>query len=261
MTSDSVSLERHSLAWRDRWALAASVVAPLVVTVALTPLRGSIANTDAALILVLVIVAVAANGHRLAGLVTALGAGAWFDFFLTQPYEHFTITRRADIETEVLLLLVGVAVTELAVWARRQQAEVSRTAGYTAGIRDAAAVLDDSLTATALVDRVGEQLVRLLGADAWRFDYGTGVLGGRQPRLRADGQVEQQGAVLDLDRNGLPPGQDLELLVTGGGAYRGRYLLRTARDSRPALAQRLMAVTLAERVGTVLSGSVRNGSN
>jgi K+-sensing histidine kinase KdpD len=40
----------------------------------------------------------------------------WFDFFLTQPYERFTITRRTDIETTVLLLVIGVAVTEIAVW-------------------------------------------------------------------------------------------------------------------------------------------------
>jgi K+-sensing histidine kinase KdpD len=31
-----------------------------------------------------------------------------FDFFLTEPYRHFTITDRADVETAVLLLLVGI---------------------------------------------------------------------------------------------------------------------------------------------------------
>jgi K+-sensing histidine kinase KdpD len=41
---------------------------------------------DAALVLVVVIVAVAANGHRLAGLLAALSAAAWFDFFLTAPH-------------------------------------------------------------------------------------------------------------------------------------------------------------------------------
>src|SRR2546430_13456825 len=43
-------------------------------------------------------------------------AAAWFDFFLTRPYERFAITRRADIETTILLLVIGVAVTEIAVW-------------------------------------------------------------------------------------------------------------------------------------------------
>jgi K+-sensing histidine kinase KdpD len=39
-----------------------------------------------------------------------VSVAVWFDFFLTQPYERFTITRRTDIETTVLLLVIGVAV-------------------------------------------------------------------------------------------------------------------------------------------------------
>ena len=88
--------------------------------------------------LILLVVAVAANGYRLAGYVAALSAAVWFDFFLTRPYERFTILRRADVETTVLLLLIGVAVTELAVWARHQHAVASRRAGYLDGISAAA---------------------------------------------------------------------------------------------------------------------------
>jgi hypothetical protein len=39
--------------------------------------------------------------------------------FLSRPHEQFSITRRNDIETTVLLLVIGLAVTELAVWGRR----------------------------------------------------------------------------------------------------------------------------------------------
>jgi hypothetical protein len=42
---------------------------------------------------VVVIVAVAAAGNRLAGYLAALSAAAWFEFFLTRPYEQFTINR------------------------------------------------------------------------------------------------------------------------------------------------------------------------
>jgi hypothetical protein len=38
---------------------------------------------------------------------------------------HFAINDPADIETAVLLRLVGVAVTEIALWARRQQARAA----------------------------------------------------------------------------------------------------------------------------------------
>jgi K+-sensing histidine kinase KdpD len=43
--------------------------------------------------MMLVVVAVAANGYALAGVLAAISAAVWFDFFLTRPYEHFTISR------------------------------------------------------------------------------------------------------------------------------------------------------------------------
>jgi K+-sensing histidine kinase KdpD len=75
---------------RDRLALIAALLVPLGACAALVPVRTTFPNTDAALVLVAVVVAVAANGHRLAGVLAALSAAAWFDFFLTQPYERFT---------------------------------------------------------------------------------------------------------------------------------------------------------------------------
>ena len=75
------------------------------------------------------IVAAASTGLRSAGLVAALSSAAWFDFFLTEPYHGFAIPRPGDVETAVLLVLVGVAVTEIALWGRRQQARASQQAG------------------------------------------------------------------------------------------------------------------------------------
>jgi K+-sensing histidine kinase KdpD len=74
---------------RDRMAVLAAIVVPLAVAAILVPFRSSIPNTDAALAMILVVVAVAANGYRLAGILAALSVAVWFDFFLTQPYETF----------------------------------------------------------------------------------------------------------------------------------------------------------------------------
>lgn len=109
---------------RDRIAVACALVVPVAVCTALVPFRASVPNTDAALLLVAFVVAVAAFGNRFAGCLASLGAAAWFDFFLTAPYERFAITHRTDVETTVLLLAVGVAVTEIAVAARRRRARV-----------------------------------------------------------------------------------------------------------------------------------------
>lgn len=238
---------------RDRLALLASVLGPLVVSAGLAPLRDSIANTDVALVLVLVVVAVAANGYRVAGVLAALSAGLSFDFFLTRPFQRFTITDREDVETTVLLLLVGVAVTELAVWGRRQQAEAGRQAGYLAGIQDAAESVADDASPTVVIDQVREQLTHMFRLHKCRFDYGRGVVGGDHPRLLSDGQVEVSGTICDVERLGLPLDQDIELLVRSGANYRGRFLLSATTDSRPSLAQRLVAVALADRVGAALA--------
>jgi hypothetical protein len=52
---------------RDKAAVLAGLAAPLALAAVLVPFRTSLPNTDAALALVLVVVAVAAAGHRLAG--------------------------------------------------------------------------------------------------------------------------------------------------------------------------------------------------
>ena len=67
----------------------------------------------------MVVVAVAAAGNRLAARLAACRRLAWFDFFFTLPYYRFTIRGSADVTTAVLLLVVGVAVSQLAARARR----------------------------------------------------------------------------------------------------------------------------------------------
>ena len=93
---------RHTVA-----VVLVAVVVPLAACAVLSVFRDSIANTNAALVLVLLIVAAAATGMRAAGLAAAVSSAVWFDFFLTVPYTQFAITDPADVETDVLLLLVG----------------------------------------------------------------------------------------------------------------------------------------------------------
>ena len=56
---------------RDRLAVLAALAVPLALAAILVPFRTSFPNTDAALALILVVVAVAANGDRLAGVLAA----------------------------------------------------------------------------------------------------------------------------------------------------------------------------------------------
>jgi len=239
---------------RDRLAVLAAMVVPLALAAILVPFRSSIPNTDAALVLVLVVVAVAANGYRLAGILAAVSVAVWFDFFLTQPYERFSITRRDDIETTVLLLVIGIAVTEIAVWGRRQHMAASRRAGYLEGINSAAQAVAAEGSASALTEQVTGQLTQLLSLRSCRFQHGVAGVG-RPARLRHDGSVTIGQRAWDVDAEGFPTGYDTELLVESGGLLQGRFLMTPAPDTRPTLEQRLLAVALADQVGAALATS------
>jgi K+-sensing histidine kinase KdpD len=239
---------------RDRVAVLVALVAPLALAAILVPFRGSFPNTDAALAMLLVVVGVAANGYRLAGYLAALSAAVWFDFLLTRPYERFTITRRADLETTILLLVIGVAVTELAVWGRRQQSAASRRAGYLDGINAAAQSVATGGSPSVLTDQVTAQLAQLLSLETCRFQYGVAGLG--QPaRMRHDGTVTAADRTWDVDAEGFPRGTDIELLVESGGVFQGRFLMTPAPGARPTLEQRLLAVAFADQVGAALATS------
>jgi hypothetical protein len=239
---------------REHVAVLGGLAAPLALTVILVPLRAGFPNTDAALALILVVVAVAAAGYRPAGILAAASAAVWFDFFLTVPYERFTMTRRTDIETTVLIVAVGIAVTEIAVRGRRQHAAAARRAGYLDGINAAAGAVATGSAPLLLVDQVCEQLTGLLSLSACRFQDGTAGLGG-PPRLRRDGQVVADGQIWDTGRDGLPPGTSTELLAEASGLLQGRFLLTPGPRTPVTLEQRLVAVALADQAGAALAGT------
>jgi K+-sensing histidine kinase KdpD len=237
---------------RQYLVILVGLAAPLALTAILVPFRTSFPNTDAALALILVVVAVAAAGSRPAGYLAAVSAAVWFDFFLTRPYERFSITRSADIETTVLILVIGVAVTEIAMWGRRQQHAATRRAGYLDGINMAAEAVAVGSSASALTDDVAGQIVRLLAVQSCRFERGIAGLG-RPARLRHDGVVldADQRQQLDIARDGLPA--TTELLVENHGVLQGRFLLTAGPGARPTVEQRLVAVAFADQVGAALA--------
>ena len=95
----------------------------------LVSVRGTIVNTNVALIMVVVVVAAAAGGGRTAGAVTAVVATLAFDFFHTKPYLSLSIESADDLETTILLLLIALLVGQVAVvgWRRRADATEGRS--------------------------------------------------------------------------------------------------------------------------------------
>ena len=242
--------------WRK---LIVAAGAPLLVCLALVPFREHLANTNVALALVLVIVAVAALGSRPAGALTAVSAAVWFDFFLTRPFERFTMLERQDVETTLLLLLVGVAVTEIAHWGRRQQARAGRQTGYLSGLQSAAqAVAGGRSSPTGLIEETCRQLTDVLTATGCRFDY---TLRPGNPRLQPDGRITWDQQAWDADRLGLPAQTETEILATCNGRFVGRFLITATPGTLPPLPQRTLAVALADLAGVALGTheDVRHG--
>ena len=236
-------------------ALTAAVVAPVATCALLSLTRDLITNNNAALVLVLVVVAVAATGHRAAGLIAAVTSALAFDLFLTQPYLQLAITDRDDIEAAVLLALIGSAVTEIALWGRRQQARASTSAGYLQGVVSAAGLAAAGVTSPSdLVALIARQIGDVLDLDDCRFDAGPPAAA--RPRLGTDGAVTWRGRAVDVDREGLPTLDAIELPVTSAGVDHGRFLLvSTSAVRHPDLERRLVAVTLANQAGAAPGGS------
>jgi hypothetical protein len=221
------------------------------VTLGLSPFRSSIDSADAALVLVVIVVAIATSGQRAAGAFAAASASVWFDFFFTRPFDHFAIVRRNDIETTVLLLAVGLAVSELAARGQTQRRLAHEGANHLAMLHDFAEMVATGESAEFVVIRAAAELSDLLSLRDCRFDQGASEP--RLPRLEAGGTVMIAGRAWDAGSLGLP-GKELELVVENGAVYQGRFLLVPSPGEGISLERRVVAVAIASQVGAALAG-------
>ncbi len=238
--------------WRTPVRVGAAVL-PLMTCAILSTFRDSVTAAIAVLILVLGVVAAAATGDRLSGLLAALSGAVWFDFFLTAPYETFAISDPDNIEATVLFLLIGAAVTEIALWGNRQRAGAARRFGYLEGVLGAARIVSEGDTPTStLVEVVGHQITDVLGADDCRFIAGS-VLDGHIALLDHDGVITRDGHDVDVDRVGLPYNEQIALPVRRGRRVLGHFVVTAAtRLAYPSIEQRQVAVLLADQVAAAL---------
>ncbi len=239
LTETSATIPRTRLIW---FALAA----PLGVAALLALARESISSSTAVLVLVVIVLAVAAAGDRVAGLVAALGAGIWFDFFLTQPYQTLTIDNPDEVEAAVLLVVIGAAATEIALWGRRQAARASREAGYLDGVLETAALAKDAAGDTTVSSAIASRIALVLGVSSCRY-ASKAPMDPRVPVLGSDGQVRLDSHVVDVDRDGLPT--TVEVAIVPHDGSHGCFLVSSGdRVVRPSRAQRKIAVHLADQL-------------
>ena len=238
---------------RDRIAILAALAAPLAVAAVLLPFRASWSNTNVALLLVVVVVGVAAIGNRVAGGLAAVSAALWFDFFFTLPYYRFTIRSSADVTTAVLLLLVGLAVSQLAARARQLKVIAITDAGYLAQIHETALLAKSATVPDAVVDHVKEQLVGLLDLEGCTLRVRIPARPPAAPGARRD----RDGGSLSVGRSSWRAclRTRSSCATFGNGQYYGRFMLKAKPGSKPSLQARLVAVTLAGQAGRAFGAS------
>ncbi|PUB29730.1 uncharacterized protein DUF4118 [Promicromonospora sp. AC04] len=246
----SVSAWPQAAWWRPSVRVTA-VLAPLLACAILSTVRDDVTAATSVLVLVVLVVAAAATGDRPAALLAAFSAGAWFDFFLTEPYLRFTIADADDIEATVLLVVISLVVTEIALWGNRQQRRAARRSGYLAGVLGAARAAAEGMPRETVIDLVARQITDVLGADDCTYVVGP-VRDTRNAVLDQDGVLTRNGRAVDVDRVGLPTDEYIAVLVRRGPEVIGHFLVTAVSSLTFATReQRLIAVLLADQVAAV----------
>jgi len=246
-------MKRFALHYRTRGAAIAGAVVPLVVAAILVPFRGTYAGTAAALTMVIVIVAVAVSGNRGAGLIASGSSALWFDFFLTRPYDRFSISHRADLETTIALFVVGVLVTELAARSRRHWQSANSSTAYVTMIHGIAVLAADSAPATDMVNQTTASLTELLSLRACRFDRNLAVPPLAQ--IQSNGEVAHVGLRWPTKEIGIP-GPEAEILAKWRGRVVGRFVVTPTPGVTVSLEQRIVAVAMVDVFAAYLVGEL-----
>ena len=227
---------------------------PVLVAVALVPLRGDVVNANVALALMVAVVIAAAYGGRVAGAVAAVSAAVSFDLFHVPPYLSLRITSGDDVETTVLLLLAGLIVGTVAWRARvdRASAEAGRSElrrihrlaeQVVAGEDPADVILAAEAELTTLLD------LQECRFEAPPYDHECPVRIERGATLPEPRWSRVTGGAFEL------PADGAELQVLARGQPVGRFVLVPKSGTGFSLDQRVVAVALSDQVGAVLATS------
>ena len=236
-------------AHQTRW-IVLSAVAPVAVALLLLPLRDEMLSVNVALVLVVVVVALARYGGRVAGAVAAVMSTLAFDLLHTEPYGHLRIDSVDEIETTLLLAVVGLTVGSVAARARYARAATEELVDEVARIHRVTEMIAAGSPLPAVVDAVEYELSDLLGLRACRFE--------RPPFASTLPVIDHAGRVLPVTHyrfrgDGFElPAEGVELLVDNRGETLGRFVLDPKPGHGVEEEARRSAVVLADLVGVAL---------
>jgi hypothetical protein len=230
--------------------LAVGGIGPIAVGALLVPLRSEIDNANLALILMFVVTVAAIVGGRGAGALAAVTSTFAFDFFLTRPFLSVGIDSADDIETAIILLSVGLLVGEIAARGRKARREHEQIAQAILRVHSVAERIAHGATLDDVATMVKGELIALLGLfDCWiELPPFTWVL----PRLERAGTLEASEHRW-LSGGFALPQDGVELAVLDQGREVARLVLLGDPDVAVTLEDRVVAVALADQLGSALA--------
>jgi Domain of unknown function (DUF4118) len=235
-----------------------AVFGPIAVAALLVPLRDELVSTNLALILVLAVVAAAVVGGRGPGAVAAIVATVSYDFFLTRPYLSFQIDSTDDIETTVLLLVIGLIVGQLTLVAQRGRTAAARGSAELARLHRVADLVASGAAVDVITTEVSTELTRMLGLRECRFEsppFPEAPYGIELPRVERNGAVTGVLEHRFVDRGFALPEEGAVLPVLGRGTEVGRFVLEPAVDQGVSVEELVVAVALADQLGAAIAAS------
>ena len=234
-------------------------IGPITVAAVLVGARSHIQNANVALILVVIVVAAAATGGRVAGATAAVISALSFDFFHTQPHLRLTIDSADDVETTLLLLVVGLLVGHIAAGAVRARVTAAESSVDIRRIHRVAERAARGDEAAHVLEAAQGELTELLTLRSCRFEAQPILTA--LPRLERNGQLDTR--VWRFREGGFElPGEGVDLPVYGRGQQLGRFVLEPTEGATVTLEQRVVAVAIADQVGAALAAPspVRKGN-
>jgi hypothetical protein len=230
--------------------LAIAAFGPILVSGILVPFRDDLAAANIVLVFVVVIVLAATVGTRVSGAIAAVISAMSFDFFFTHPYQSLKIDSSDDVQTTILLLIIGLLVAEIVTYSRRHRLASEHRGDEIARLHRVAELVASDSDAEDVVLSVQAELIGLLSLRDCRYE--TPPFDSELPVL------ERNGAIAGDHRHWIGgeytlPAQGAEIPVLGRGRSYGRLVLVPDLSVGVSIEERIVAIALSDQLGAAFA--------
>jgi len=242
-------------------AFTAGVGSIVIVLVAgtLGEVRGTLGPANVALVIAIIVVGSAALGGRYAGILTGIVGALSFDFFHTQPYGTLRINDAKDLETVILLLVIGALAGELTHLRDRHREERVEADDLLETVLSVSHVAARGASLDTVWESVKDALGHELGPIECRFEP-SGSQAPPLPRIQSTGALPRSPMRRFLGHGFALPEAGAEIAVGLGDETFGRIVVVPREPRGVSLRERRVAVAVAEQLGIAMSRAGREHS-